>query len=247
MQSPLISPSWTASYSSFRCCEIGRCDTQSESRRVSESRGDPPRVATRDRAVSARDLACGPRRDLARGPRREIARDIARLCTRCRVRCREHSRVQPRGAASHAFSGAIAHAASRATSHATSHTFSHLFSLAGRPASRAAPASDASCQAIGGRNGSLSPRGERGISDDLAPRPQPLPRAVPAAGTSAECAAKLYWHPLSSTRWRGSWGSCTAAGGGDRRGEGQRGRTTTCPRPCAPTTPYALGWTRSGY
>jgi hypothetical protein len=31
---------------------------------------------------------------------------------------------------------------------------------------------------------------------------------VPAAGTSAECAAKLYWHPLSSTRWRASWGSC---------------------------------------
>jgi len=117
------------------------------------------------------------------------------------------------------FSGAIAHATSRAASHATSHTFSHLFSLAGRPASRAAPASDASCQAIGGRNGSLSPRGERGVSDDLAPRPQPLPRAVPAAGTSAECAAKLYWHPLSSTRWRGSWGSCTAAGGGDRWGE----------------------------
>jgi hypothetical protein len=107
-----------------------------------------------------------------------------------------HSRVQPRGAASHAFSGAIAHAASRAASHAISHTFSHLFPLAGRPASRAAPASDASGQAFGGRNGLLSPRGERGVSDDLAPRPQPLPRAVPAAGTSAECAAKLYWHPF---------------------------------------------------
>ena len=140
--------------------------------------------------------------------RREIARDIARLCSRCRVRCREHSRVQPRGAASHAFSGAIAHAASRAASHATSHTFSHLFSLAGRPASRAAPASDASCQAIGGRNGSLSPRGERGISDDLAPRPQPLPRAVPAAGTSAECAAKLYWHPFRRHAGVDLGGSC---------------------------------------
>jgi hypothetical protein len=100
--------------------KLGRCDTQSESRRVSESRGDPPRVATRDRPVSAREIARGRRRDLARGPRREIASDIARLSSRHRTRYRVHSRERPRGAASHAFSGAIAHATSRAASHVKS-------------------------------------------------------------------------------------------------------------------------------
>jgi len=124
-----------------------------------------------------------------------------------------------------------------------SRTFSFLFARAGRPASRAAPASDASCQAIGGGNGLLSPRGERGISGDLAPRPQPLPRAVPAAGTSAECAAKVYWHPFR--RHAGvdpGGGACS----GRRR---SMGRMTSGPYydMSEAVCYYALGCTSSGY
>ena len=158
------------------------------------------------------DLACEPRA-ISRAGRAARSHAFTRAVphafrVRYRTPDRTRWRTRPRSAVAHAISRAIAHAASRAASHTLSHAFSLAGRSASRPASRAAPAGDASCQAIGGRNGLLSPRGERGVSDDLAPRPQPLPRAVPAAGTSAECAAKLYWHPLSSTRWRASWGSC---------------------------------------
>ena len=72
---------------------LGRCDTQSESRRVSESRGDPPRGALRSRMRTACDLACGPRSEIAR----------VHACGPARLSC----------AISHAGSHALAHAAAQ--------------------------------------------------------------------------------------------------------------------------------------
>ena len=184
--------------------QIGRCDTQSESQRVSESRGDPPRGALRSRMRTACDLACGPRSEIAR----------VHACGPARLSC----------AISHAGSHALAHAAAqrgrardltrnsaRGLARGLAHALARVLArgpLRESPREPRCPCRRCLLPSDRRPQWPPLPRGERGVSDDLAPRPQPLPRAVPAAGTSAECAAKLYWHPLSSTRWRASWGSC---------------------------------------
>ena len=109
------------------------------------------------------------------------------------------SRAFSRAASRRGLARVLGRNSARGLTRGLTRDLAHVLALVparGPPREPRPPASDASGQAFGGRNGLLSPRGERGVSDDLAPRPQPLPRAVPAAGTSAECAAKLHWHPF---------------------------------------------------
>ena len=132
------------------------------------------------------------------------------------------SRAFSRAASRRGLARVLGRNSARGLTRGLTRDLAHVLALVparGPPREPRPPASDASGQAFGGRNGLLSPRGERGVSDDLAPRPQPLPRAVPAAGTSAECAAKLYWHPFRRHAGVDRGG---AACSGRRRSTGRR-------------------------
>jgi len=56
---------------------------------------------------------------------------------------------------------------------------------------------------------SSPPRGERGVSDDAAPSPQLLPRAVLAGHVPrGRCQLEVYWHQIVDTLALDYGGAC---------------------------------------